>query len=401
MIRPPQVAIRTLAISLLAAAVAPAQTVLHDTKKIADAQKLFDTLGAGQQVCEVSPLKPRLIFSLRLQAGYVARLPLTQSAGQGQKWIVLIRITPQDGNGAPVYLSNVAGQESKIEGSYWLDKGRYAVQLLMFNGHGDVCRKDWQIDARMSSPVGAKVAAKPIDHLTILLHGASVLQKQTLLGPLDKAMLLDGVVALMEELPARSVRLVVFNLEQRKELLRKNGFTLEALPEVARVLDAVQPAAVDYRAVQNRDGTVDFLENLLNQEMHVSEPSQAVVFLGPRSIYKSKPPAQFGLPPGTKQRFYYLICDPTRFLLPRSSTLDGGDWGAKALAMGLPTPSPWGAMQPDVPDNHVWKNYGPNAGADSIQYALDQLKGKTVQVDSARSFAGAVAEIIRRAGTKR
>ena len=429
MIRPRQVAIRTLAIGILAATTVPGQTVLNDAKKIADARKLFDTLGGHQSGCEVSQLKPHRIFSLRLQAGYVARLPLAQSQGQGQKWIVLIRITPQEGNGIPVYLSDVAqfpeggvsGQESKIEGSYWLGEGRYAVKFLMFDSRGDVCRKDWQIDARLNSEVSKfkpmlapgtvggspgtegvlALGAKPVDRLTILLHAASVLQRQTLLGPLDKMMLLDGIVALMEELPARSVRLVVFNLEQRRELLRKDAFTLEALPEVVRVLDAVQPAAVDYSAVQNPGGTVDFIENLLNQEMHASEPSEALVFLGPKSMYKSRPSAQFGLPPGTKQRFYYLMCEPTRFLLPRSSTLDGGDWGAQGLAMGLPGSLPTVGIHPDIPDDHVWKNYGPNAGADSIQYAVDQLKGRTVQVDSAASFAGAVAEIIRLSGTKR
>jgi hypothetical protein len=427
-----QVAIRTLAIGVLAVAAMPGQTVLNDAKKIADAQKVFDTLEGNQSGCEVAPLKPRLNFSLRLRAGYVARLPLVNSPGQGQKWIVLIRITPQQKNGVngiPVYLSDVvqfpkggvSGQESEIEGSYWLGEGRYAAKFLMFDNGGDVCRKDWQIDARLNvavskfkpmlapgtvggAPGTAAVLAspaKPIDRLTILLHAASVLQRQTLLSPLDKMMLLDGMVALMEELPARSVRLVVFNLEQRRELLRKDGFTLEALPEVMRVLNSLQPAAVDYSAAQKPGGAVDFVENLLNQEMHAPQPSEAVVFLGSRSIYKSKPSAQFGHPPGTKQRFYYLMCNPTRFLLPRSSTLDGGDWGAQSLSMGVPAPPPWGGRPQDAPDDHVWKEYGPNGRADSIQHAVDQLKGKTVPVYSAGSFAGAVAEIIRLSGTKR
>ncbi len=133
----------------------------------------------------------------------------------------------------------VSGQESKIERSYWLGAGRYAVKFLMFDGLGDVCRKDWQIDARLNAGVSTfkpllapgngggsagtagvlALGAKPVDRLTILLHAASVLQRQTLLRPLDKMMLLDGIVALMEELPAHSVRLVVFNLEQRRELL--------------------------------------------------------------------------------------------------------------------------------------------------------------------------------------
>ncbi len=114
---------------------------------------------------------------------------------------------------------------------------------------------------------------------------------------------------------------------------------------------------------------MDFFENLLKQEMHASERSEAVVFLDVQvdACYSGRLP-DLGLPPGTKQRFYYLMCDPTRFLLGRSSTLDGGDWGAQGLGMGLPAPFPGGVMRPDVPDNHVSKNYGPNAGADSIEY---------------------------------
>jgi len=109
-----------------------------------------DTLGGDQPGCEVLPLRPHFIFSLRLQAGYVVRLPLAQSQDEGQKWIVLTRITPQEGNNNnPVYLSDVvqfpnggvSGQESIVEGSYWLGEGRYAVKFLMFDSRGDVCRK--------------------------------------------------------------------------------------------------------------------------------------------------------------------------------------------------------------------------------------------------------------------
>ena len=60
-----------------------------------------------------------------------------------------------------------------------------------------------------------------------------------------------------------------------------------------------------------------------------------------------------------------------------------------------------GATQSAAPDGFVWRNYGPNAGADSIEYAVDRLKGKSLHVDSAESFASAVSEIIRLSGTKR
>jgi len=370
--------------AVLAAAALPAQTVLEDPKKIADARKLLDTVSGEDAGCEVLPIRPHFVFSLRVHAGYVVRLP--QEQGQ-QQWIMLTSITPLEGNGEPRYFSDVSGLGSKIEGSYWLGEGRYTAKFLMFDSRGDVCRKSWKIDARLNSG-GVHAKVKPVGRVTILVHAASVLQKQTMLGKLDKAMLLDGIVALLDELPAASVRVVVFNLEQQRELFRQDGFAVEALPQVAQVLDTVQPATVDYRVVQNPAGPAEFVERLLNQEMQASDPSDAVIFLGPKSIYQAKPSPGFHLSPGVKQRFFYLVCEPTRFLLPRSSTLSGAGWSESGRGMALPP-------QFDPPDDLVWTNYGPNYAADSIQHAVGQLNGKTLQVDSVVSFAHAVAAIAR------
>ena len=57
-------------------------------------------------------------------------------------------------------------------------------------------------------------------------------------------------------------------------------------------------------------------------------------------------------------------------------------------------------MQPDYPGFPA-SNYGPNHGSDSIEYAVGQLRGKTMKVDLVGSFADAVAEIACRSGAKR
>jgi hypothetical protein len=70
----------------------------------------------------------------------------------------------------------------------------------------------------------------------------------------------------------------------------------------------------------------------------------------------------------------------------------------QGLQMSLPPPYPGGnPVQPNFPPGH-WSNYGPNHGPNSIEYAVDKLRGKTLTVDSVESFANAVAEITRRSG---
>ncbi len=418
-------ALRRWATLVLAVTAVFGQTVLNDPKKIADAQKLLDTLSGDQLRCEVSPRKPHFIYSLRVQAGYVAHIPLTQSQVQGQKWIVLARLTSKEAS--PVYLSDIvqfppggnSEHEAQLEGSYWLGKGLYSVKFLMFNDRGDVCRQEWQIDARLNSGVSnfkpvlppgtvsgnslkesiPPAAAKPVGRLTILLHAASLLQKETSLLDLDKAMFLDAMVALLEEMPARSVRLVAFNLEQQREIYRKDGFTFAELPELARALDVVQPATVDYSVLQNPNGTVHHMQNLVSQEIHASEPSNAVVFLGPRSIYKDKPTSSFGLPPGGKQQFFYLLWEQP----PKGSglTFGPGQQGLQgATIKGVP---PFAGMTGPGSSVYDWPariNYGPNNGPDSIEYTVHKLGGKTMKVDSVPTFAGAVTEIARLSGMK-
>jgi hypothetical protein len=43
---------------------------------------------------------------------------------------------------------------------------------------------------------------------------------------------------------------VVFNLEQQRELFRRDDFTLSLLGDVAAALDQIQLSTVDYRSLQ-------------------------------------------------------------------------------------------------------------------------------------------------------
>jgi len=427
------VALRLPALWALGTSCLWAQAVLQTPKQIADAKELLETYRGRPAHCEVTPTGPRFNFTLRLRAGYFARVAL-RGARAKQKWVVLMRVTPLKGDKTPVYLSEVLpfavqannGREGEVRGFFWLGEGRYAVKWMMFDGAGDVCRKQWEVDARLTGAerkvqalmppntvqgvswsAGRRGGAPVVGRLTILLHAASLEQGKAEPGMQSKGALLDALSALMAEIPARSVRLVMFNLDQQAELLRADGFTLERMPEVAKAMDAV-PWAVDYRLLQDPGGRVDLIEKLAAEEMRAAEPADAVVFLGPHSIYNGKPSAAFARSEGAKQRFYYVMYGNTA--VRRGGMGGGGGGGAipgyegirGTMVMGDPGPlTPPEGSAGTGPSPARVTGVRRNNGPDSIQYAVEQLGGKVLKVDTPDSLARAVAEMIAGLGAGR
>jgi len=399
-------------------AAAAGQVVLDTPKKIADASGLLDSFHGKTVRCDVLPITPRLSFSLRLQSGYFWHLHLSQSQVAGQKWLVLARVTPNAGNRSPVYFSDVVqfpadgdiGWEAEL-GHFWVGEGRYAMKILIFDDRGRACRQELRIDARLSSgerkidpllppntvagvswsvatsPAGTKPAS--MNRLTIMLDVADQIRTP------DQIMLMDALTALIGELPARSVRLVLFDLTQQREIFRRDSFTSQSLPEVAQAMSAVQFEPVNAGVLQTPGGGVNLIENLANLEVLSPEPSDAVVFLGVPSIYNSKPSASFGRPAGAKPQFFYLQCPASR--APRYYGSGGMVGPAWDVGNNFPEPldglaGPSGRF-PGRGATPASKS--PARGPDSIEYAVDQLGGKTLKVDSPDSFAKAVLEITR------
>src|ERR1017187_3445638 len=95
---------RFLILVLLTASGAAAQSIV-DSARLSPA--MMDFQGGFQDLplqCEVTPIRPALNFSFRFQAGYVVRVPMSQYLGKGHLWVVLARVTPESGDGKPVYL---------------------------------------------------------------------------------------------------------------------------------------------------------------------------------------------------------------------------------------------------------------------------------------------------------
>jgi hypothetical protein len=332
-----------LILALAACAAAPAQNIVNPNRLRGFIAQLEGAeAGAKTLRCDVSEMKPSLNYSFRYQAGYMVTVPMNQYLGSGHGWATLTRITPEGGDRKPVYLMSQTALppvpktnvEVRLGGGYQLGVGVYEVRWMMLDDSGRVCRKSWRVDVRPSHaerqvrvtmppdtvwelglrgsrplPEGTDDAA-PL-RLTILLHTAPLFPRRTRLRPNDMMTLMSAVSSLLERVPARTVRLVLFNLDQQKELYRKEGFLLQDMAQVSQAMTNVELGLVDFQVLQNKRGPVDLLTDLVNREIEAQPASDVVLFLGPETRYFDKVrPDSLEKPAGHGMLFYYFQIVP-------------------------------------------------------------------------------------------
>lgn len=413
----------------------------------ANAQSLVDTAAisrtlarfAGQEgdtplECEVTPIKPTLNFGFRIQAGYTFRVPMSQFSGSDHSLIVLARITSEV-SPAPVFLMDIlriplvprTDVDGEVGGGFFLGEGHYRVNWMLLDDRGRTCQKDWQINAELGrgdravklamppntvaglSLRGSRAADRHPDavapmRLTVLLDVAP-LSAGSKLGSKDQVFLLGGLSVLLQRVPATSVRLVAFNLEQQKELFRRDGFTLDSLDELAGSLNQLELAKVEYQVLQSRTGYLDLLAHLINQELRAQPHSDAVIFLGPRERYHEKLPADaLDKSRGALPRFFFLPYQEPR-ALPNTKGVPaledpivggpGGVPGMRSAPDMMSGPDLGGdngvniTIDRAIPDS-------PERLPDTVSLAVARLKGKTIAIQSPSQFAKAIEQIERR-----
>ena len=358
--------------------------VVVDPARVPDLLKhLEQREGERALRCEVTPTKPLLNFSFRFQPGFIVHVPLNQYVGRRHRWAMLMKVSAE--GGTPVYLANVIRLPeipektrvvSEIGGGFLVGEGRYDVQWIMADDAGRVCRKAWSFHAHLRhGEQSVRVAMAPATvsgftwftaagaarntddarplRLTVLLHAAPVSLRRTTLRAGDSVLLVSLLSSLLERLPATAVRLVVFNLDQQKELFRQDVFTPRGLGQVMQSINEVQLGVVDYSVLKNRRGHVDLLTDMVNRELQAAEPSDVVLFLGPAARYWDKvPPEALETGSDAAPQFYYLQYRP----FFRTT-----------------------ANFPDV-----------------IALALRKLRGRTVTIHTPGEFAKAIEQVERR-----
>ncbi len=305
-------------------------------------QRLFTARsGTEPLACEVTQIAPVLNFAFRYVAGYTFHVPQSQYQGSTRGWSVLTAITPESGAASYLVgrtsLSDAAriGMNFDIHGLYFLGVGRYSVESTIRDDRNRICRKQWQIVVESSHANRAVPLTLPLetvrqfspfispdmklaDHggtmrLSILLNAAAFSTFRTTIRPYDRTVLLGALTALLEHLPAASVRLVVFSLEQQREIFRSEHFAPSDTDKVGDAIRSLQPATVDVHVLEKPLGHVDFLTGLIGRERDAPNPADTVVFLGPTSRYGNKIPENaLPVPAEGSVRFFYVRYESLR-----------------------------------------------------------------------------------------
>ncbi|MCU1238046.1 MAG: hypothetical protein JWP63_6013 [Candidatus Solibacter sp.] len=325
---------------LLASSTLPAQSIV-DPSKLRLVLPKFESDDSGLR-CDVVPLKPVLNYGFRFQAGYMVTVPMNQFLGPNHGWSMLTRITPVEGDKKPVYLISSATlpniPKTKVElrfgGGYLLGEGAYDVRWMLLDDTGRACRKSWHVDVHRGHAEQKVRVAMPREtvwelslrgsrgfppatddaaplRMTIFLHTAPLFPRRTRLRPNDMMTLMSTVASLLERVPVGSVRLVLFNLDQQKELYRKEDFLLQDMAQVSQAMANIELGLVDFQTLQNRRGHVDLMADLVNREIAVQPRSDVVLFLGPAARqFDRMPQSSLEKPAGRLPQFYYFQISP-------------------------------------------------------------------------------------------
>jgi hypothetical protein len=249
--------------------------------------------------CEVHPVPPALSYRLVYWAGYSVSVPMAQFASGEGALRMQLRITP-NGGGEPLLIqqkgelpSPAAGQDwnpsradAEVRGYFYLGEGEYQADLTMTDSRSRVCRKHWTIELKphkgVTTPLapgrlaevgdlGLRRAPSGEGSLTIFLHAGAARATPVLLASLG---------AVLERSPFERVEVVVFNLEQRKELLRETISGAESFRRVAQAMEGFNPGTISYQILKDPTGDREFLWGLMAKETRRPQPPVAALFMG-------------------------------------------------------------------------------------------------------------------------
>ena len=303
--------------------------------------------------CVIKSMQPFLDFAFRFEVGYIVRCPLREFAGNGSTIVSFVRVKPE--GGTPIVLGdayrlppsvgsasgNIRADQLKDEfdfsGGFAAGEGNYQVEVLVANREATrICTKRWHVHLErkrsekkvpltLNDNAAGALTILPWSgifdtsgsglRLTVLLDTAPVNPYSQKLRAWDRSFLLSALSTVMSQINCQSVRLIAFNMDQQKELFRKERFDEPGFNELAQAMRGLELGMVSFQVLEQKQGYASLLSRLATLEMTDAQPSDAVILLGPHTRFLDKPPQGF-LPArdGKGPQFFYLEYMPSWLL---------------------------------------------------------------------------------------
>jgi hypothetical protein len=373
---------------LLASAIAASaqvEIVPIEGRDAALAETGFKLAPSGSTMkCAIKPTVPELNFKLLYDAGFKMTFPLDPRLGPSRSLNIFLRVRSADAREKPAYLAaryRLPGGPltdlGMLTGHFALTPGSWSVEALAVDSEGKVCRADWRTEIKsVPAPVSAD-SKERLRRLTILIDAAPVHQASGSIGPADLDMFLGSLSALLRFFPAQSTRVIVFNLDDRKELLHSDGVQPSTPKDVAAALRTVTAGTIDLTDLLKSPS--EFLAALIVREIRDANDADLVVFIGP-PVRDPVPPVHLAIPPDRAPPVVdYLQLKPIR------------------LANVPPACGPHeGGSTPCTIGGHATVRLLTSVVPDVIREAVARLHGETVAVSDPTELADALKNLAHR-----
>lgn len=265
--------------------------------------------------CTVEPIKPALGFDLRFHTGYDVTVPMKDLAGSENTLTMIFRVTPDSDKERPIYFSkrfNVpkidddAKGDAFLEGTFDVGEGSYHVDWLMRDRSERVCSSYWDTTATLSPkdkevalhilpgivqaadiepfkqepPTARDEKAGPLN-VKVMVNFAPQRFASATMQPLDVNALVSILRNISREPRIWKFSIVAFNMQEQRVLYRQDESEQIDFPALGDSLNSLKMGTVDYKQLGQKHSDVDFLSNLITQEMNNSH-ADAVIFAGPK-----------------------------------------------------------------------------------------------------------------------
>jgi hypothetical protein len=135
---------------------------------------------------------------------------------------------------------------------------------------------------RLEDWTGFRASPDAKGELTVLLHAAPVLRRRyvTRLSPWDRTILLTSLKSVLDQVNVTRARVIVFDIDGRRELFRSADFRPRDYRRLYGVLERADFGTIDYGTLTSGPPAGEYLFGLVEKEITAS-PGQPVIFLGP------------------------------------------------------------------------------------------------------------------------